>query len=400
VTTRTRPLVLLAGTATALVAVLSGCALGADPVAGSDSRALGPTSSARPASTATGSGSPEVDRVVQPEDPACAPGEGKQVEQLDDVVIPAISVEEQVVPDEQVGDVTIPGFTVPGYEIPETVVEAGCVIRHEAPGACLGGVEIVGVELPPVRLPDAEVPPVVVDGETLYEGERVEGGSASGSAAEGDSVEQTCQEEPAETGDDFVSAVFRGAIFREALFREALFRSAVFRPRLCLDVDGREECAPSVAVPSRSIPSVAVPSQSVASASLPSYVVEGAPDTTVYTGESEQAYVTPAEVLFDFDESVVKPAAAASLTAIAARIPAGAAVAVEGHTDDQGSDAYNRTLSEDRAAAVAAWLTANAGVPAASISTEGLGETAPAASNADEAGRAQNRRVVITVTAP
>ena len=86
--------------------------------------------------------------------------------------------------------------------------------------------------------------------------------------------------------------------------------------------------------------------------------------------------------------------------AIAAQIPAGATVEVEGHTDDQGTDAYNRTLSEARAAAVAAWLTANAGVPAASIRTAGLGETAPAASNADEAGRAQNRRVVITVTAP
>ena len=328
-TARSRSLVLLAGSVTALVAVLSGCALTADPVARSDSRALDPTSSSSTADASSGSDE-EADRVVQPEDPACAPGEGKQVEELDDVVIPAISVEDQVVPDEQLGDVTIPGFTVPGYDLPETVVEAGCVIRYDAPGACLGGVEIVGVELPAVRLPDAEVPSVVVDGETLYPGEQAAGGSAAGSTAAGESMAQTCQEEPAESGDDFVSAVFRGAIFREALFREALFRATIFRPSLCVDVDGREQCAPSVSVPSRSVPSVAVPSRAVESASLPSYVVEGAPGTTVFTGESEQSYVTPAEVLFDVDQSDIKPAAATSLAAIAAKIEAGATVVGRG----------------------------------------------------------------------
>ena len=153
-------------------------------------------------------------------------------------------------------------------------------------------------------------------------------------AAARESAARACQEEPAESGDDFVSAVFRGAFFREAIFREALFRATTSRPSLCVEVDGRERCAPSVAVPSRSVPSVAVPSRAVESASLPSYVVQGAPGTTVFTGGSGQSYVTPAEVLFDLDQSDIKPAAATSL------------------------DAYNRTLSEARAAAVAAWLTA------------------------------------------
>lgn len=399
-TTRTRSLVLLAAPLTALVTALSGCGLGLDQVAGADSRAVEPTATSTSGSAPTASAAAGAERVVQPEDPKCAPGEGKQVEELDDVVLPAISVEEQVVPDEQLGDVTVPGFTVPGFEIPETVVDGGCAIRYDAPGACLGGVELVGVELPPVRLPGFEVPPVVVGGTTLYEGEEAAGDEAAGDIAEGDLAEQTCQEKPAETGDDFISAVFRESVFRESIFRETLFRKTVFRPRLCVEVDGREECVDSLTIPSRTIPSALVPSATIESALLPSYAVEGAPETTVYTGEDEQSYVTPAEVLFDFDESDIKPAAATSLAAIAAKIQAGATVVVEGHTDDQGTDAYNQTLSEARAEAVAAWLVADGGVASGSVSTTGLGESAPAASNADEAGRAQNRRVVITVTAP
>jgi len=402
VTTRTaRPLVLLA-VAAGLVVSASGCGLGGDPVAGSDSRARETTSSASGSPT-DGGAAEEPERVVQPEDPACEPGPGREVEPLEDVTIPAFSVDDFEAPDQTVGDVLIPGFRVPGFSLPETVVEGGCIVRHEAPGACLGWVEITGVELPEVRIPDAGVPPVVVDGETLYAGEKAPGGRAEGTSANATSVEQTCQEMPAESGDDFISSVFRASLSRESLFRESLFRASIFRPTICLDVDGREQCAASVSVPSLSVPSVSVSSVSVESASLPSYTVEGAPETTVFDGETEQAYVTPAEVLFDFDESVVKPEAATSLAAIAAQIVAagaGASVVVEGHTDDQGADAYNRTLSEQRAAAVAQWLSANGGVAAAAITTQGYGESAPAAPNDSEANRAQNRRVVITVTLP
>jgi len=65
---------------------------------------------------------------------------------------------------------------------------------------------------------------------------------------------------------------------------------------------------------------------------------------------------------------------------------------VEGHTDNQGIAASNQALSEKRAQAVVAWLTAH-GVSATRLSAKGLGQTKPIADNGSEDGRAKNRRV-------
>jgi outer membrane protein OmpA-like peptidoglycan-associated protein len=65
---------------------------------------------------------------------------------------------------------------------------------------------------------------------------------------------------------------------------------------------------------------------------------------------------------------------------------------VEGHTDNQGNAAANQALSEKRAQAVVAWLTAH-GVQAARLSAKGFGRTKPLTDNGTEDGRAKNRRV-------
>ena len=65
---------------------------------------------------------------------------------------------------------------------------------------------------------------------------------------------------------------------------------------------------------------------------------------------------------------------------------------VEGHTDNQGIAAANQALSEKRAQAVVAWLTAH-GVPASRLSAKGFGQTKPLTDNGTEDGRAKNRRV-------
>jgi len=65
---------------------------------------------------------------------------------------------------------------------------------------------------------------------------------------------------------------------------------------------------------------------------------------------------------------------------------------VEGHTDNQGNAAANQSLSEKRAQAVVAWLTAH-GVEAGRLTAKGLGQTKPVEDNSTEDGRAKNRRV-------
>ncbi|MNI33333.1 Outer membrane porin F precursor [compost metagenome] len=70
------------------------------------------------------------------------------------------------------------------------------------------------------------------------------------------------------------------------------------------------------------------------------------------------------------------------------------AVQLDGYASAEGSDAYNMTLSKDRANSVKQYLV-NAGVSSSSITAKGYGEKNPVASNATEEGRVQNRRVEI-----
>ncbi|MDX1698812.1 MAG: OmpA family protein, partial [Thiohalobacterales bacterium] len=67
-------------------------------------------------------------------------------------------------------------------------------------------------------------------------------------------------------------------------------------------------------------------------------------------------------------------------------------VLVAGHTDSQGEDVYNLDLSDRRAAAVVAYLTAR-GVVGENLQSAGFGEQQPVADNATAEGRAANRRV-------
>lgn len=91
--------------------------------------------------------------------------------------------------------------------------------------------------------------------------------------------------------------------------------------------------------------------------------------------------------------------------ALVAHLP-DATVTVRGHADSRGADAANQTLSEGRAAAVAAWLVGDGGLAAGRVGSVGLGSTAPAAleTNPDGSpntvGQTLNRRVeIVAVTA-
>jgi len=72
-------------------------------------------------------------------------------------------------------------------------------------------------------------------------------------------------------------------------------------------------------------------------------------------------------------------------------------IEVVGHTDSRGDEASNQELSEARASAVEAYL--KAAYPDAAITSRGVGESSPIATNSTSAGRALNRRVEVQVTA-
>jgi outer membrane protein OmpA-like peptidoglycan-associated protein len=71
-------------------------------------------------------------------------------------------------------------------------------------------------------------------------------------------------------------------------------------------------------------------------------------------------------------------------------------VAIEGHTDSVGGDAYNLALSDKRAEAVRNALLSR-GIAGMRVTAKGMGESAPVASNDTAAGRQRNRRVEIII---
>ncbi|WP_437929541.1 OmpA family protein [Sorangium sp. So ce291] len=101
------------------------------------------------------------------------------------------------------------------------------------------------------------------------------------------------------------------------------------------------------------------------------------------------------QVQFPTGRAEIEPESFELLSEVAAVLeehPEIARVAVDGHTDNQGSDQGNLRLSQRRALAVVAWLTAH-GIDARRLEARGFGARRPIADNRTRDGRAKNRRV-------
>jgi outer membrane protein OmpA-like peptidoglycan-associated protein len=105
-------------------------------------------------------------------------------------------------------------------------------------------------------------------------------------------------------------------------------------------------------------------------------------------------------LLFAVDKYDLQPAAQTNLTNLAKilnKYP-DTNILIEGHTDSDGGESYNQTLSERRAGSVAHFL-ASQSVVSGRMNTMGYGETQPIADNSTAAGKAANRRVEVAVMA-
>ncbi|WP_017586366.1 OmpA family protein [Nocardiopsis ganjiahuensis] len=131
-------------------------------------------------------------------------------------------------------------------------------------------------------------------------------------------------------------------------------------------------------------------------------VVESA-ESVSRTSGSEHQVDLDADVLFAFDEAELTPEATATLDAVVQETrekadPELPPITVVGHTDGQGGDDHNQTLSEARADAVLRYLKAELGTDY-EYAAEGRGATEPVAEEGgedDEQARARNRRVEIS----
>ncbi|MEZ4814461.1 MAG: OmpA family protein [Bdellovibrionota bacterium] len=105
------------------------------------------------------------------------------------------------------------------------------------------------------------------------------------------------------------------------------------------------------------------------------------------------------DLLFDTNSYVIKASTATNVEQVAQilkKYPENN-IQVVGHTDADGSEAYNKVLSQKRAQSVASKLVAN-GVVSQYVTSRGAGESQPVADNKSPAGKARNRRVELIIT--
>jgi outer membrane protein OmpA-like peptidoglycan-associated protein len=120
----------------------------------------------------------------------------------------------------------------------------------------------------------------------------------------------------------------------------------------------------------------------------------GCPEVTEVIMKSLNDYAKT--ILFDSAKSSFQKQTYPVLVAITAILKEypNSNFSLEGHTDSDGKDASNQTLSEERASAVKSYLVEN-GISAARLTSKGFGESAPVDSNKTAAGKANNRRVEV-----
>jgi outer membrane protein OmpA-like peptidoglycan-associated protein len=125
------------------------------------------------------------------------------------------------------------------------------------------------------------------------------------------------------------------------------------------------------------------------------------PDAEVIHNQGDEGIVVnfSSKVLFDFDKFSLTDKSKATIRELSKVLNTYAEtdLVIQGHTDSKGTEAYNLTLSENRAGSVADYLKAQ-GVRSSRIKVVGYGETSPVASNETAAGRAENRRVTFVIS--
>jgi len=115
----------------------------------------------------------------------------------------------------------------------------------------------------------------------------------------------------------------------------------------------------------------------------------------LYDRLAREGRVTTRGILFDVNSDAIRIESAPTLEEIGTMLQdhPELRISIEGHTDSDGEEAFNRALSERRATSVKRYLVETYAIDASRLETAGFGESVPVAPNDTAEGKQQNRRV-------
>jgi outer membrane protein OmpA-like peptidoglycan-associated protein len=161
--------------------------------------------------------------------------------------------------------------------------------------------------------------------------------------------------------------------------------------------------APPAAVPAPKEPAPSPPAPPAAGAEQPKTAAAPPPSpppspAVIACQQSLQGIASAGQILFDTDSATLDPSSFETLDrlAVAAKACPNMRIAIEGHTDSEGSVDYNQRLSVRRAQAVAAYLV-KAGADSHQLEAVGYGVSRPAVPNDTPENMARNRRIEFNV---
>lgn len=133
---------------------------------------------------------------------------------------------------------------------------------------------------------------------------------------------------------------------------------------------------------------------------VPGVAPDGCPKQYTRVVVTENKIELKQAVFFDTNKATIKPVSFPLLDDVASALRDNPKIKVEvqGHTDSQGNDAFNKKLSQNRAESVRAYLIKK-GIASDRMDPKGYGEDQPLEDNRTADGRAKNRRVEFVITA-